>query len=79
MCCYKKEMNLNVNMGEFLDLLCVAIVADIMPMTALNYTMVKQGLKKSNHHQEKHLKFLNEIMAKESLVSDDIGFLLLQN
>ena len=47
MCSYKKEMNLNVNMGEFLDLFCVAIIADIMPMTAINYTIVKQGFKKN--------------------------------
>ena len=36
-------------MTKFLDLLCVAIIADIMPMTALNYTLVKQGLKKSKN------------------------------
>ncbi len=72
----KKEMNLNVNMGEFLDLLCVAIVADIMPMTALNYTMVKQGLKKIKSSSREAFKILNEIMAKESLVSDDIGFFI---
>lgn len=50
-------MNLDVNMGDYLDLLCVAIIADIMPMTTLNYTIVKQGLKKLNHHQEKHSKY----------------------
>lgn len=72
----KKEMNLNVNMGDFLDLLCVAIVADIMPMTALNYTMVKQGLKKIKTSSREAFKILNEIMAKESLVSDDIGFFI---
>ena len=72
----KKEMNLSVNMGEFLDLLCVAIVADIMPMTALNYTMVKQGLKKIKSSSREAFKILNEIMAKESLVSDDIGFFI---
>jgi len=72
----KKEMNLSVNMGEFLDLLCVAIIADIMPMTALNYTMVKQGLKKIKSSSREAFKILNEIMAKESLVSDDIGFFI---
>ena len=43
----KKEMNLDVNMGNFLDLLSVAIIADIMPMTAFKlYYGKKQGLKK---------------------------------
>jgi single-stranded-DNA-specific exonuclease len=72
----KKELNLEVNMGEFLDLLCVAIIADIMPMTALNYTMVKQGLKKLKTSKRQAFKKLNEIMPKQVLVSDDIGFFI---
>lgn len=72
----KKEMNLDVNMTEFLDLLAVAIVADIMPMTALNYTMVKQGLKKIKSSKREAFKKLNEVMTKEIFVSDDIGFFI---
>ena len=72
----KKEMNLDVNMSNFLDLLCVAIIADIMPMTALNYTIVKQGLKKIKTSSREALKKLNEIMPKEIFVSDDIGFFI---
>lgn len=72
----KKEMNLDVNMTEFLDLLAVAIVADIMPMTALNYTMVKQGLKKIKSSKREAFKKLNEVMSKEIFVSDDIGFFI---
>ncbi len=72
----KKELNLNINMTDFLDLLALAIVADIMPMTALNYTMVKQGLKKIKSSQREAFKKLNEVMSKEALVSDDIGFFI---
>jgi single-stranded-DNA-specific exonuclease len=72
----KKEMNLDVNMGDYLDLLCVAIIADIMPMTTLNYTIVKQGLKKIKSSSREAFKILNEIMSKKSLVSDDVGFFI---
>ncbi|PUE64407.1 single-stranded-DNA-specific exonuclease RecJ [Arcobacter caeni] len=72
----KKEMNLDVNMSNFLDLLCVAIIADIMPMTALNYTLVKQGLKKIKTSSREAFKRLNEIMSKEIFVSDDVGFFI---
>jgi single-stranded-DNA-specific exonuclease len=72
----KKELNLNVNMSDFLDLLCVAIIADIMPMTALNYTLVKQGLKKIKTSSREALKRLNEVMSKEVFASDDIGFFI---
>ena len=72
----KKEMNLDVNMSNFLDLLCVAIIADIMPMTTLNYTIVKQGLKKIKTSSREAFKKLNEIMSKEIFVSDDVGFFI---
>ena len=72
----KKAMNLDVNMSSFLDLLCVAIIADIMPMTALNYTLVKQGLKKIKTSPREAFKRLNEVMSKEIFVSDDVGFFI---
>ena len=72
----KKELNIDINMSSFLDLLCVAIIADIMPMTALNYTMVKQGLKKLKTSKREAFIKLNEIMNKQSFVSDDIGFFI---
>lgn len=72
----KKELNLDVNMGNFLDLLSIAIIADIMPMTNLNYTMVKQGLKKLKSSSRESFKLLNQILAKESLASDDVGFMI---
>ena len=72
----KKELNLDVKMTDFLDLLCVAIIADIMPMTALNYTLVKQGLKKIKTSPREAFKKLNEVMSKQAFVSDDIGFFI---
>ena len=72
----KKELNLNVNMGDFLDLLSIAIIADMMPMTKLNYTMVKQGLKRLKTSNRESLKKLNEIMQKSNIASDDIGFMI---
>ena len=72
----KKELDSNINMGKYLDLLCLAIVADIMPMTNLNYTMVKQGLKSIKNSNREAFKLLNQHLAKSTLVSDDIGFLI---
>ncbi len=70
----KKEIDANINLQDFLDLLCVAIIADIMPMTSLNHTMVKYGLKKIKTSKRPAFIKINEKMAKESYVSDDIGF-----
>lgn len=72
----KNQLGLNINMSQFLELLAIAIIADIMPMTKLNYTMVKHGLKNIKTSHRPALKELNAIMQKEYFTSDDIGFLI---
>ena len=72
----KKELNLDINMSQFLDLLCIAIIADMMPMTSLNYTMVKTGLKKFESSSRVAIKHLRDVMRKNFFVSDDIGFII---
>ncbi len=70
----KKELEANVDLSSYLDLLTLAIIADIMPMTSLNHTMVKQGLKKIKNSKREAFKLLNQHIQKEFLVSDDVGF-----
>ncbi|PLY04119.1 MAG: single-stranded-DNA-specific exonuclease RecJ [Arcobacter sp.] len=70
----KQEINATVELQEFFDLLSVAIIADIMPMTSLNYTMVKHGLKKIKTSKRPAFIKINEMMKKEFFVSDDVGF-----
>ncbi len=70
----KKELNASVDLSSYLDLLTLAIIADIMPMTSLNHTMVKQGLKKIKNSKREAFKLLNQHLQKEILVSDDVGF-----
>jgi single-stranded-DNA-specific exonuclease len=72
----KKELNLNINMSNFLDLLCIAIIADMMPMTSLNYIMVKNGLKKIETSNRVSISYLRSVMRKNTFVSDDIGFII---
>src|SRR5574344_627606 len=70
----KKEIDAKVDLSSYLDLLCLAIIADIMPMTGLNHTMVKQGLKKIKSSKREAFKLLNQNIQKEVLASDDGGF-----
>lgn len=70
----KKEINADVRLQEFFDLLCVAIIADIMPMTSLNYTMVRYGLKQIKTSNRPAFIKINEMMQKDKYVSDDVGF-----
>ncbi len=70
----KKELNSDINLQSYFDLLCVAIIADIMPMKNLNYTMVKHGLKMIKTSSRPAFKKINDMMQKNIFVSDDIGF-----
>ena len=72
----KRELKANVDMGSFLDLLSLAIVADIMPMKSLNYTMVKHGLSLILKSKRSCFRVLNYMMQKSKILSDDIGFFI---
>lgn len=72
----KKELNVNIPMVQFLDLLSLAIVADIMPMISMNHIMVKHGLKWINQSQRPSFIILNEQMKKSKYCADDIGFFI---
>jgi single-stranded-DNA-specific exonuclease len=71
----KKELNLNIDMKEFLDVLSIAIIADVMPMNSLNHTLVKSGMQKLTQTKRVALKELLQNMNK-TLSSDDIGFFI---
>ena len=72
----KEELQINYNLGKFLDLLAIAIVADMMELKDINRTMVRAGFKMIN--QEKRLIFsvIKRYFKKSSFKSDDISFLL---
>jgi single-stranded-DNA-specific exonuclease len=70
----KKELNFDISLQSYFDLLCVAIIADIMPMKNLNYTMVKHGLQMIKTSSRPAFRKINDMMQKNIFVSDDIGF-----
>ncbi len=72
----KQELDLKVDMSSFMDILCIAIIADIMPMTSINYTMVKYGLQKFKSSTRPALVQLRQSLQKQNYSSDDIGFFI---
>ncbi len=70
----KKELNLNLDMKIFLDLLSIAIIADVMPLTNINRTLVQAGLKYFEKSKRESIKFLRKSLKKDSFSSEDIGF-----
>jgi single-stranded-DNA-specific exonuclease len=68
----KQQMDLNIDLMEFLDILSIAIIADVMPLTHMNRTLVNMGLKRLN----KALKPFSKILVREfkEINSETIAF-----
>lgn len=72
----KDELGLAYNLSKFLDILAIAIVADMMELKDINRTMVKNGLKTINAIKRPFFKAVRDFYRKNSFKSDDISFLL---
>lgn len=70
----KKELNLSIDMRQFLDILCIAIVADVMPLIDINRTLVREGLKLLTHSNRPSSIIIRDFLNKSSITSDDIAF-----
>ncbi len=70
----KKELNFDYNLLDLFDILCIAIVADIMPMVSLNKTMVKAGLKSLKTSIRPAIVVLRQRFELKFFTEEDIGF-----
>ena len=70
----KKELGLNIDMKQFLDILCIAIIADIMPLIDINRTLVKEGLKLLMISQRPASIIIRDFLNKPRISSEDIAF-----
>ncbi|MEN8303190.1 MAG: single-stranded-DNA-specific exonuclease RecJ, partial [Campylobacterota bacterium] len=70
----KKELKLNINMKQFLDILAIAIIADIMPLIDINRTLVKEGLKLIMSSSRPSSIIIRDFLNKSNISSEDIAF-----
>lgn len=70
----KKELSLNIDMKQFLDILAIAIIADIMPLIDINRTLVKEGLKVLMNSSRPSSIIIREFLDKSAISSEDIAF-----
>jgi len=70
----KKEIGSSVNLGQFLDLLCLAIVADVMPLHDINRTLVIKGLQQMSTSMRPCMVIIRDMLAKKQLCAEDIAF-----
>ena len=70
----KKELGLSINMGQYLPLLALAVVADVMPLIGINRAIVQHGLKQMGESTLPAFVIIREHLDKSKLSSEDIGF-----
>ena len=70
----KKELSLSIDMKQFLDILAIAIIADIMPLIDINRTLVKAGLKLISTSQRPASIIIRDFLNKSVITSEDIAF-----
>ena len=70
----KKELGLAIDMRQFLDIVAIAVIADIMPLIDMNRTLVKEGLSLMMHSQRPASIIIRDFLNKSKITSEDIAF-----
>jgi len=72
----KNALNVKINMMEYMELVSIAIIADMMPLQHINRAMVLAGTKALSKSTKPAIKAYLEHSQKSVLNSEDIGFFL---
>jgi single-stranded-DNA-specific exonuclease len=74
----KRVLEVDIDMSQYLDLLAVAIISDVMPIRGLNHSIVKVGLKKLQSSNRVANRVLMERIFSSSspILSEDVAFQL---
>jgi len=70
----KKRLGLDLKMGRFLDLLSLAIVADVMPLVSINRPLVQKGLQMLSTSPRPAFEAVRAYLGKSTFSAEDIGF-----
>jgi len=70
----KQELKIDINMSYWLDILSIAIIADVMPLQNINRVMVQAGLKAIQKSKRPSSTIITEFFNKSSISSEDIAF-----
>ncbi|CAA6813708.1 MAG: Single-stranded-DNA-specific exonuclease RecJ (EC [uncultured Campylobacterales bacterium] len=72
----KSELGIEYNLGKFLDILCISITADMMPLIGMNRVMVQSGIKVLNNSKRVFVKAIKDMFDKDEITFDDLSFLV---
>ncbi len=72
----KETLAVKYNLSSFLDLLCIAIMADMMELKGMNRVMVKKGICALGRSKRPAFEAIKTFFNKKSLQGDEISFLI---
>lgn len=72
----KNALGLKINMMPYMELVAIAIIADMMPLQHINRAMVEAGIQALGKSTKPAIKAFLEHTQKEALTAEDIGFFL---
>ncbi len=72
----KNALDVKIDMMAYMELVSIAIIADMMPLQHINRAMVSAGIKALNKSKRPAIKAFLEHSQKETLNAEDIGFFL---
>jgi single-stranded-DNA-specific exonuclease len=72
----KNALNIKIDMMGYMELVSIAIIADMMPLQHINRAMVLAGIQALNKSQRPAIRAFLEHSQKEMITSEDIGFFL---
>ena len=72
----KNALGIKINMMDYMELVSIAIIADMMPLHHINRAMVIAGLQSLSKSNRPAIKAYREHVQKENLTAEDIGFFL---
>ena len=70
----KEELDISFDMMSNIDLLCLAIIADVMPLVSMNRVLVKKALQKIKTSNRPAMIAIREKLQKTNITSQDIAF-----
>ncbi len=70
----KQKLGLKIDMSQYLELVALAVVADVMPLVGINRTIVQSGLRQMMQSHRPSSLIIREFLGKSRISSEDIGF-----
>lgn len=72
----KNRLSVQIDIKVYLELVAIAIIADMMPLKHINRAMVLSGIQLLNQSRRPAIRAFKEHLDRESFTGDDIGFQL---